>query len=356
MSSETHPAPHAAEGRRPLASDVAALAGVSPATVDRVLNRRAHVRTATAERVIAAARALRYLPEADLYSALRPKPMRLTFILPSGNNRYLRMLGAYIARPHAQYQTYNVTCRCIFVDSFNAQALADAIAHHARRSDGLAFMALDHDLVREAADKAVAAGKPVLTIVSDLPGSRRAAYLGLDNRAAGRTAALLIGQVARADHGQIGLIAGSRLYRAHSDRDLGFRALIAERFPSLSVVDLREGHDDAAENYRAARELLLRHPDLVGIYNIGGAPSGIARAIRELSQHRRVVFVGHALSPDARIMLEDGTMDFVLNQSHEKTVTNAIRIFANLREGRLPETEIEPLVIELVTRENLPRV
>lgn len=341
--------------KRPQARDVAALAGVSPATVDRVLNRRAHVRSATAERVVAAARELRYLPEADLYSALRPKPMRLTFILPSGTNRYLRMLGAYIARPHDQYRTYNVTCRCVFVESFNADALAEAILHHARRSDGLAFMALDHDAVRAAAARTIQAGKPVLTLVSDLPDSDRAAYLGLDNLAAGRTAALLIGQMAKAESGQIGLIAGSRLYRAHRDRDLGFRALIATRFPSLSVVDLREGHDDAAENYRAARELLLRHTDLVGIYNIGGAPSGIARAIREMSQHRRIVFVGHALSPDARQMLEEGTMDFVLNQSHEKTVSNAIRIFANLREGRPPETEIEPLVIELVTRENLPR-
>lgn len=340
--------------RRPLAQDVAALAGVSPATVDRVLNRRAHVKSATAQRVVEAALRLRYLPEADLFSALRPKPMRLTFILPSGNNRYLRMLGAYIARPNEQYRAYNVACRCIFVESFNPAALGQAIAFHARRADGLAFMALDHDLVRSAAQKVIATGKPVLTLISDLPDSGRAAYLGLDNHAAGRTAALLIGQMAGQERGQIGLIAGSRLYLTHADRERGFRELVAERFPNLSVVQLREGHDDAAENYRAAREMLIRHPDLIGIYNIGGAPSGIARAIRELSAQRRIIFVGHALSPDARAMLAEGTMDFVLNQSHEKTVYNAIRIFTNLREGRLAEAEVEKLVIELVTRENLP--
>lgn len=340
--------------RRPLAQDVAALAGVSPATVDRVLNRRLHVRSATAQRVIEAALQLHYLPEADLFAALRPKPMRLVFILPSGTNRYLRMLGAYIARPHALYRAYNVACRCVFVDSFNPEALAQAIAHHARRSDGIGFMALDHDLVRSAAQKVIASGKPVVTLISDLPESDRVAYLGLDNAAAGRTAALLIGQMVNAERGQIGLIAGSRLYLAHTDRERGFRQLAAERFPNLSVVQLREGHDDAAENYRAARDLLIRHPDLVGIYNIGGAPSGIARAIRELSAQRRIIFVGHALSPDARTMLEEGVMDFVLNQSHEKTVSNAIRIFTNLREGRPAEAEIEKLVIELVTRENLP--
>ena len=340
--------------RRPLALDVARLAGVSPATVDRVLNRRAAVRRATAERVIAAARQLRYLPEADLFAALRPPPLRLVFILPSGTNRYLRMLGTYINQPHDQYRTYNVTCRCVFVESFNPTALAEAILQQARMADGIAFMALDHDLVRAAAEKVIAQGKPVLTVISDLPDVARAAYLGLDNRAAGRTAALLIGQMAGQGRGQIGLIAGSRLYLAHSDREQGFRSLVQERFNHLSVVELREGHDDAAENYRVARALLISHPDLVGIYNIGGAPSGIARAIRELGPQRRILFVGHALSPDARAMLEDGTMDFVLNQSHEKTVSHAVRIFANIREGRPAEAEIERLVIELITRENLP--
>lgn len=340
--------------RRPRADDVAALAGVSPATVDRVLNRRAHVKSATAERVIAAAARLRYLPEADLFAALRPKPMRLTFILPSGNNRYLRMLGAYIARPHDQNRAYNVTCRCVFVESFNPAALAEAITFHARRADGIAFMALDHDLVRDAARKVVQAGKPVLTLISDLPDSGRTAYLGLDNIAAGRTAAQVIGRMAGDEAGEIGLIAGSLAYRAHSDREIGFRALMGERFPHLAVVRLQEGHDDAGENYRAARQMLAQHPNLAGIYNIGGASAGIARAIREMVPLRRVIFVGHALSPDTRVMLAEGLMDFALTQSPEKTVLNAIRIFTNIREGRKPEQGVERLTIDLVTGENIP--
>ena len=46
-------------------ADIARAAGVSTATVDRVLNGRAGVRAATAQRVLKAAAALDYLPEAD---------------------------------------------------------------------------------------------------------------------------------------------------------------------------------------------------------------------------------------------------------------------------------------------------
>jgi LacI family transcriptional regulator len=38
------------------------------------------------------------------------------------------------------------------------------------------------------------AGIPVVTLVTDLPGSGRLAYVGMDNRAAGATAAYLLGQ------------------------------------------------------------------------------------------------------------------------------------------------------------------
>ena len=54
-------------------------------------------------------------------------------------------------------------------------------------------MPLEHPLVREAVHTLAEEGVPVVTLVSDLSNSRRAGYVGLDNRAAGRTAALLLG-------------------------------------------------------------------------------------------------------------------------------------------------------------------
>src|SRR4029453_12904870 len=128
-------------GTRARARDIARAAGVSPATVDRVLNRRAGVRAATAQRVVEAPPAFDYLPRQQLYEALRPKPMRLAFLLPAGTNRYLRMLGEHISASDDQHVTFNVTSRCHFVEGFNPQALARSLRHHAQRAEGIAFMA-----------------------------------------------------------------------------------------------------------------------------------------------------------------------------------------------------------------------
>ena len=340
--------------RRPRAHDIARAAGVSTATVDRVLNRRLGVRTATAQRVVEAAARLKYLPRADLYEALRPRPMRLAFLLPSGSNRYLRMLGEHISAAGDHLRAFNVTSHCYFVEGFNPRALARSLHHHAHRADGVAFMALDDEQVRDAVAAVTGQGVPVLTVISDLPGSPRAAYVGLDNRAAGRTAARMIGRFVGDRRGRVALIAGSRLYHAHEERALGFRGLIAEGFPALTVVDLREGHDDAAQNYRQTRALLATHPDIVGIYNIGGASDGIARALREASRASTVTFIGHGLTPDTQAALSDGTMDVAITQDHQIMVLNCLRIFTNLREGRAALSGIEPIRISLFVRENLP--
>ena len=64
--------------------DIARAAGVSTATVDRVLNKRPGVRDATVQRVLKAAGELDYLPEQALYAALAPQPLRLSVLLPAG--------------------------------------------------------------------------------------------------------------------------------------------------------------------------------------------------------------------------------------------------------------------------------
>ena len=337
----------------PVISDIAARAKVSQATVDRVLNRRAGVREMTAKRVLQAAADLGYLAEDDLFKALRPRPMRIVFLLPAGTNPYLRLLGD-ILKGAAERSDDNVTIRCYFIDSFNPRLLSEALRRYGDKADGIAFMAIDHPQIREAVSALHAKGKHVVTIVSDVSNSSRIAYVGLDNRAVGRTAAYFLGRFAHGARGSVALIAASRTYRAHEEREMGFLSLMAESFPDLSVVGLREGHDNRDENYHHAARLLSEHHELVGIYNVGGSSDGIARALRESARERRVLFIGHGLTADTRAMLVDDLMDVVITQSPQIIAQNAIQIFTNIRNGHAPLAGVPHLIMEVVTKENLP--
>src|SRR5205809_539014 len=162
--------------RRPRVIDVAREAGVSTATVDRVLHARPSVRPATVQRVLKAAGRLDYLPEADLHARTAPEPMQLVFLLPAGTNPYLQMLGDYIGYTKDAWVPFNVRCRCHFIDSFDPRVLAAGLMRQGRAADGIAFMALEHPLVREAVDALAARGVPVVTLISDLSNSQRVAY------------------------------------------------------------------------------------------------------------------------------------------------------------------------------------
>ncbi len=334
--------------------DLAREAGVSTATVDRVLHGRSNVRTATAQRVLRAAAALQYLPEADLWRVLQPPPMQLAFLLPAGTNRYLRMLGDSVGAAAATLAPYNVRCRAYFIDSFDPLRVAAALRRHGARAQGLAFMALEHPRVREAVDELAERGVPVVTLISDLSPSRRVANVGLDNLAAGRTAATLIGRFLGPRRGPVAMIAGSLSYRGHEERETGFMGLMQAQFPHLQVVGVREGRDDAQTNYRQACALLRQYPDLVGLYNIGGGAEGVGRALQERGGGERAVFVAHGLTPDTRALLSDGTLDAVINQHPQTMILNAVRIFTNLRDGRRPTAGVEPMRISIVLRENMP--
>jgi LacI family transcriptional regulator len=341
--------------KRPGIEDVAELAGVSTASVDRVLNRRGGVRPITVQRVLKAAATLAYATPGELEAAASAKPMRLVFLLPAGNNQFLMMLGRLISTAQAQAAAYEARCRVETIRSFNPELLARHLLQHGRSADGIAFMALEHPAVREAVNQLADRGVPTVTLISDISHSRRVAYVGLDNRSAGRTAGYLIARFIGARPAKVAMVAGSRSYRAHEEREMGFLHLFAEMAPATEVLGLREGQDDEAINYRQTRKLLAEHPDLAGIYNIGGGSAGIGRALKDTRREGSVVLVGHGLTPDTRALLIDGTMDAVITQNPHTSFLACLQAFANVRAGRDPQHGIEATRSEVLFRENLPQ-
>ncbi|MBR9821814.1 MAG: LacI family transcriptional regulator [Rhodobacteraceae bacterium] len=332
---------------RPQLMDIAERAGVSLATVDRVINRRKGVKERTRVRVLEAASALGYLSEGEAARYGGERPLNIVVLLPAGTNPYLRLLGDRLRDRVARSGQGDPVLRCFFIESFNARALAEALRRNAGWADGIIFFAIEHPEVREAAAEVAAQGTRLVSIVSDLGGSPGIAHVGLDNRAVGRTAGLLIGRLAGQAGGAVALVAGSRHYRAHSEREAGFLSIQEELFPDLRVVGMREGHDDAGQNYRHALALFEQEPDLVGIYNVGGSSGGITRAMRECNR-QGLVFIGHGLTADTRRAMVEGTMDAIFDQDPDGLIDRAIRCLTV--PGDLPR----PLKLDIYFRENLP--
>ncbi|MBZ4691272.1 MAG: Transcriptional regulator, LacI family [Cereibacter sp.] len=298
---------------RPGIREIARLAGVSEATVDRVLHGRPNVRPATADRVLRATAEYRYLPETELARLARPDRQRLTVVLPSSANPFLQALNRDL-RLWAQVRDRGVRIHSYLTDAMDPRQMARSLRRLGSKSDAIAFFGVDHPDVRDEVDALVEQGKLVLTLISDITGSRRRGYIGIDNLAAGRTAAFLLASTAPAGGGKLAVIAATRHFRAHVERELGFQELIQRDHPQLTFAGTIEGQDDPVINMKLTLALLETYPDLCGIYNVGGSSDGIGMALRRTGRAGKVRLVGHGYGPDTRRMLQEGVMMAVLTQ------------------------------------------
>lgn len=328
-------------------TDIAREAGVSPATVDRVLNDRPGVKDHTRQHVLAAAQRLGYVAVAEPASP----PVRLAFLLPQGTNSFIRMLQAQIETQAAALDGVETLVETI--EGFDPAALAARLAQMKGAIDGLGVIALDHPVVREALRSLAASGVRIVTLCSDIQNVPRAAYIGTDNRQAGRLAGYLVGRFLGAgSQGKVALFAGSLSYRGHQEREMGFRQILHEEFPGLQIVELREMLDDRENSWREAMALFDRHPDLAAIYNVGGGSHGIGRALKDRGLAQRVVLIGHEATEGNKALLLDGTMDAVIDQNARVEAREALATLTACVRGQT-YAPIQPRQ-HVIFRENLP--
>jgi LacI family transcriptional regulator len=339
---------------RPTLLDVARAAGVSVATVDRALNKRAGVHERTVGRVAEAVRSLRYRPDPAAARLARSRAHRVRFILPSSSNAFVASLSEQISANSPWMADHRVAAETIEVDVFEPEQVAAQLRAAAGTCDTVVVMALDHPVVRAAIDELEDAGTVVVTLVSDVPSSRRHHFVGIDNVAAGRTAATLLGRFAGAGRGPVGIVLGSMSLRDHAERHFGFCQVMAADFPTLRVLTPLEGKDDSRLAERLAAELLRIQPRLVGIYSAGAGNAGIAAALQASGRAREVVFVAHELTPPARRCLLDGTLDAVLQQDPGHEIRSALRISLALQVGEPVIADQERIRIDIYLRDNLP--
>jgi len=336
--------------------DVARAAGVSTATVDRVVNNRKGVGNKTSEKVRLVLTRLAEAEAVDLESRISNAAKReFHFLIPGGSEMFLENMAEEVEKKGADLSLFGVRPRVLRMKAFDPVSIATQVRQAADQSDGICLVAIDHPLVNEAVDAAVEQGVPVVTLVSDLKRSRRLAYVGIDNFTAGRLVGYLMGRFLGERSGKVALIAGSLTYRGHAERELGFRSVIGEEFPHLQILFAREAQDENELTRTETCDLLANHPDLVGIYNIGGGSPGVASALVDAGREN-VVFIAHELNSLTRRFLVNGVIEAIIDQDPAREIASAMRILMNHHAGRDLWANVDAPHLGVFFRENLPSI
>ncbi|MEM0899853.1 MAG: LacI family DNA-binding transcriptional regulator [Pseudomonadota bacterium] len=339
---------------RPTVHDLAKYARVSLATVDRVLNGRPGVREQTIERVQKAIDELGYSRDANAALLARKKPHRFVFLLPEARTQFLQSLIAAINETATTHSSLRADIEVVQAPMRTPEEAAQTMRTlDADALDGLAIMAPETPSIRDAVIKLRNNGTKVVPIVTDLPNAGCEHFVGVNNIAAGRTAALLLGGFASGTAGSVAVIGGHSMSRDFVERRLGFDEVMQQRFPKLQTLPTIEGFDDAYRVEALARRMLMERSDLVGIYSAAAGTSGLISAMRDHGKTRPVI-VAHDSTAATRQGLTDDFLDAVIVQDVGHIARSAVRVLRALKDG-LPITAAQERIrIEIFTRENLP--
>ena len=148
------------------------------------------------------------------------------------------------------------------------------------RSMGVILKAPDEPEISDAIGRLHESGIPVVTLVTDIPLSQRVAYVGIDNRAAGATAAYLMDQWLTADDGAILMALSRSAFRGEEEREMGFRTTMRERAAGRALIEATDtdGIDTAVRDQTIS--LLREHPEITAVYSIGGGNKAILERLR----------------------------------------------------------------------------
>lgn len=320
--------------------DVAREAGVGTATVERVLNGRGGVRLETVEKVLHAARKLDYrhrLPEA--HRAL----IRIEVILVRPETSFYSRMNQAFERIAALLDKSIVVHRT-FVRENDPVDFARYIADPAARRSALIVVAPDHPDVVESLRTVARQGTPVVQIMTrpapELP------YVGIDNYAAGRTAAFYMSRMLAGRRGSFVALCHSGAYENHKERIRGFSAYLAENGDGHLFSHVMFDYDDDINSMELLSGALDGDPGIIGLYTAGGDNRSVAAVLNEHAA-RNIFWVGHELSEQSRRALREGVMSIVLDQAPEIQARRSVDL--TLRSLNLIDVDASPEPVRFLT-------
>lgn len=338
---------------RPTVNDIAREAGVSLATVDRVLNARPGVREKTVRAVNEAIARLGYVRDLTAANLARGRNYRVAVVLPDTESQFVQALAEALTEAGAIAATSRTELRLHRFPAEDPHALAALLATLPGRDYvGVALMAPETPILRDAVRQLRAKGLPVVALVSDLPNADH--FIGIDNRAAGRTAGVMMGRFLGGGPGQVMVLGQSLLARDMIERRRGFDEVMQRDFPGLEVLQSLETHGSPATLRQVVTEMLTNAPRLRGIYAMGGGNRTLTQILGDMGLSGKLTVICHELTPHVRQSLLNGEITAVITQNLGHLARSTLRVLRAKVDNQPLDEGQEQIRIEIVLRENLP--
>jgi LacI family transcriptional regulator len=333
--------------------DIAEALGISIGTVDRALHDRRGVNPLTKSRVVQMAKAMGYQPNAAARFLSSKRRLRISINLPAQIASFWDTVREGIESEARAFAAFGID---VELRTFPRMGFGELAAFDEAVESGVNGIIVatgrPQDL-RLPIGKAARARIPVISVVTDAPGTARLGVVSIDSPASGALAGELLSRLLQGK-GKIAVITGDLAITDHAEKYNSFRGGVNKFFPSVRVMEPVQNHEDETEAYETCRKLLREHPDVNGMYISTANSSPVLQALQDvgrLNDHMTVITTD--LFPALIPHLESGGVVATLYQRPKSQGQLALRMLHEyLVEGRCPAHQLR-LAPHVIMKSNL---
>jgi ribose transport system substrate-binding protein len=222
--------------------------------------------------------------------------------------------------------------------------------------DALILVPTDPNAMQPAVTRAQSMKIPVITVDTTVADqSYLTSFITGDNIDGGHQAAETLAKLI-GDKGKVFIMSGSASATTDVAREKGFREAMKQH-PNIEIVGIEYANSQPANATSAVNTILLKYPDLAGIFALDGTSgTGTVAALRNANKAGQVKLVGYDAYKTEVDALKEGIFTALVAQQPAKEADLALQYAYDVVTGKdvgsIEKTVVIPNVV--ITKDNLP--
>lgn len=223
----------------------------------------------------------------------------------------------------------------------------------AMKVDGIGIGPTDPKALVPYINKAIDAGIKVIAFETDSPDSKRLAYMGTDNYLAGKHLAHALARVLN-NKGKVLILTGLPTQLSLNQRIEGIKAVLAEKYPDVKIVDMQSSQGDPAKAVSMTEDMIKAHPDFDAFVGIdataGPAAVSVWKAKGWKGDEKKIVTFDNM--PENIQGLRDGYITSIITQMQHTWGVKILTKLNDLVDGKKIEANEDTGNVE-ITKNNI---
>ena len=338
--------------------DIAARAGVSTGTVDRVLHKRPNVSKTALDKVNKALEELDYRPNMYASALAYNKTYNFYVVLPKHEQEaYWDEIEEGALACTDFRRDFGINLKFVYYERFNNAAFTRMVREFfSAKIDGVVIVPTTLEQTARFTEKLTERQIPYVLLDSYMPDLKPLTFFGQDSFASGYFAAKMLMLIANKEK-EVALMKQTRDGRVGSkqqaNRETGFRHYMVDHFPEIKITEVDLPLDEEKKDYDDILEAFFKEHPLVHHCITFNSKAHLVGEFLQRTNRRNVQIMGYDMVPKNVECIHNGSISFLIAQHAYQQGYASVDALFNAIVMKRAVNPVNYMPIEILTKENV---